>query len=318
MNKPFPYSLDNKRYHTWNYHLRQTFGNKVMKLPVDAGFTCPNIDGTRGRGGCIYCSAAGSGDFAGSRRLDTAAQLAEVRERFGGKWPGAWYLAYFQAFTNTYAPVAKLRERFEPALGVPGVVGIAVATRADCLPDDVVAYLEELSRRTWLVVELGLQSVHDGTARRINRCHDYGEFLAGYRKLRDAGLQVCVHLINGLPGEDRPMMLETARQVARLRPHSVKIHMLHILRGTRAAALYEAGRLPLPDRDEYVGIVCDQLELLPAETVIQRLTGDGKSEELIAPLWTGRKTVVLNEIDKELVRRDSAQGARFSPDAPGG
>lgn len=314
-DNPFPYTLDNKRYHTWNYHMRGTFGRKVMKISLDAGFTCPNIDGTRGRGGCVYCSPAGSGDFAGDAAIDTAAQFDQVRMRIGGKWPGAAYIAYFQAHTNTYAPPAALRRRFEPVLALDDVVGIAIATRADCLPDAVVDYLGALSRRTWLLVELGLQSVHDGTARRINRCHSYAEFLEGYTKLRKAGLRVCVHLINGLPGEDRAMMLESARQVGKLRPHSVKLHMLHILRRTAAEALYARGEWPMLTREEYVRIVCEQLELFAAETVIQRLTGDGAAADLLAPLWTANKMTVLNEIDKELIRRDSFQGLRFDGEA---
>lgn len=310
MDNPFPHTLDNKRYHTWNYHMHRSFGGKVMKIPLDGGFTCPNIDGRRGWGGCIYCSAAGSGDFAGDAGLDIPTQFGQVRARVGGKWPGAAYIAYFQAHTNTYGSVAQLRARFEPALDIPGVVGIAVATRADCLPPEVVAYLRDLSRRTWLLVELGLQSVHDRTALRINRCHSCAEFVEGYRRLREADVRVCVHLINGLPGEDRAMMLETAEQVGTLHPHSVKLHMLHVLRGTAAARLYEAGQLPLLTREEYVGIVCDQLERLPAETVIQRLTGDGKAADLLAPLWTCRKVEVLNEIDKEMARRGTIQGCR--------
>lgn len=308
----FPYSLDNKRYHTQNYALRREFGRKVMKIPLDAGFTCPNIDGTKGRGGCIYCSSAGSGDFAGDNTRDTAAQFREVRARIGGKWPGADYIAYFQAHTNTYAPVSVLRERFEPLLALPEVVGIAVATRADCLSREAIAYLRELADRTWLEVELGLQTAHDDTAHKINRCHSWEEFLGGYRLLREAGLRVAVHLINGLPGETRDRMLETARRVGELRPHSVKIHMLHVLRGTEAAEWYLRGELPLLTREQYVATVCDQLELLPPEIVIQRLTGDGKAEDLIAPLWTRKKTIVLNEIDRELVRRDSFQGRRLA------
>lgn len=308
MSNPFPFTLDNKRYHTWNYHMRETFGGKVMKIPLDAGFTCPNIDGSKGRGGCIYCSAAGSGDFAGDSSLAITDQFYAMRKRMSSKWPDAQCMAYYQAHTNTYTTVDKLCAVIEPVLALPEVVGVAIATRADCLPEEIMDYLGALSERTWLLVELGLQTIHDRTAEIINRCHTYADFLQGYRKLTGRGIRVCVHLINGLPGETAEMMRETAYQVGQLQPHSVKIHMLHLLKGTKAAALYAQNNLPLLTREAYVSIVCDQLELLPPEIVLQRLTGDGKAEDMIAPLWTQKKTIVLNEIDKLLVRRESWQG----------
>lgn len=311
VENPFPFSDDNKRYHTWNYHLRHTFGEKVAKIPLDGGFTCPNIDGTKGTGGCTYCSGRGSGDFAGPRELDVVTQLQQGRRAMAHKWGEVKAIAYFQAFTNTYAPVERLRALFEPVLSEPGVVGLSVATRPDALPEEVVEYLAELNARTFLTVELGLQSVHDQTGRRINRGHTWAEFVEGYHKLADRGIRVCVHLIDGLPGEDRAMMLETARQVAALRPYSVKIHLLHLLRGTPMAREYGAEAFSLMSMEEYVQTVCDQLELLPPETVIQRVTGDGKKEDLIGPLWSLKKFVVINEIDKELYRRGSVQGIRF-------
>lgn len=311
MQNPFPYTLDNKRYHTWNYHMRTTFGKKMMKIPLDAGFSCPNIDGTKGWGGCVYCSPAGSGDFAGDAALAMAAQFSQVCAQMGGKWPGADYIAYFQAHTNTYTSVAELRSKVEQVLYLPKVVGVAIATRADCLPPEMVGYLTALSRQTWLLVELGLQTIHDQTANRINRCHEYADFLQGYRQLQQAGIQTCVHLINSLPGEDREMMLESARTIGALKPHSIKLHMLHVLQGTKAAKLYAAQQLPLLTREEYIALICDQLEWIPPQTVIQRLTGDGKAEDLIAPLWTKNKTTLLNAIDRELVRRGSWQGKRI-------
>ena len=226
------------------------------------------------------------------------------------KWPGSASIVYFNAGTNTYAPAAKLRALFEEALSFPDVVGLAVATRADALPDEVVELLRELDRRTFLVVELGLQTVHDSTAKLINRGHDYAAFLDGFSKL--SGLNVCVHIINGLPGESREMMLETARELARLRPMMVKIHMLYVTRGTPIARTWEKGALPLLTREEYTSTVCDQLELLPPETVIGRLTGDGERSSLLAPDWTLKKLVVLNEIDKEMVRRNGYQGKHYA------
>ena len=305
---PFPYAEDNKRYYTWNYYLRQTFGGKVCKIPLDGGFTCPNIDGAKGTGGCSYCSGRGSGDFAGDPALSIPEQLAQGAAAFSGKWPNARYIAYFQAHTNTYAPLPLIRERLEAALGQPGVVGLSVATRGDCLPEEVADYLAQLSQRIWLMGELGLQTIHEETARRINRCHTLPEFLEGYRRLTERGIPVCIHLIDGLPGETREQMLETVRAVAALEPHSVKIHLLHLLRGTPLGEEYRRFPFPLPSREEYVRLVCDQLELLPPRTVIQRLTGDGPKDALLAPLWSLKKGVVLNEIDKELYRRDSWQG----------
>lgn len=308
MSNPFPYSDDNKRYHTWNYHLRHTFGTKVMKISLNAGFTCPNIDGTKGVGGCTYCSSSGSGDFAGDPAQKILEQFEEVRTRMHKKWSEGKYMPYFQAHTNTYAPVSVLRERFEPALRQPGVIGISIATRADCLEDEVLDYLSELNERTYLLVELGLQSIFDETGEKINRCHTYNEFLEGYKKLTGRNIRVCVHLINGLPGETKEMMIESARAVAALKPYCVKLHLLHVLKGTPIAAQLERGEFSLLSLKEYVDIIVSQLEVFPEETIIQRLTGDGAKDDLIGPLWSLKKFVVLNEIDKEMLRRDTWQG----------
>ncbi len=305
---PFPYSEDNKRYYTWNYYLKQRFGGKVFKVPLNAGFTCPNRDGTKGAGGCSFCSGQGSGDFAGDPAMEIGRQFDEIRLQLHQKWPQGRYIPYFQAFTNTYAPVEVLRQRYGQVLGRTGVVGLAVATRADALPEDVLDYLEEVAAQTYLIVELGLQTIHEETARRINRGHGWQEFLEGYRRLAERKICTCVHIMDGLPGESREMMLETACAVGLLRPHCVKIHLLHLLKGTRLAAEWAEKPFPLLSREEYVSIVCDQLEMLPPETVIQRLTGDGGAEQLIGPLWSRRKREVLNEIDKELLRRNSWQG----------
>ena len=311
MQNNFLYSDDNKRYHTWNYHLRHKFGCKVFKVSLNAGFTCPNIDGTKGVGGCIYCSDTGSGDFAGNPHDNIITQFYSVKEQLHKKWEDAKYIAYFQAHTNTYAPLEKLKAVFEPVLALENVVGLSIATRADALPDDVVSYLAELSERTYLTVELGLQSVFDKTGKIINRCHTYAEFLEGYQKLTEKKIPVCVHLIDGLPGETEEMMVQSAYQVGQLRPHCIKIHLLHILKGTPIEKMYESGGLKLLERDEYVNIIIKQLEVLPPETVIQRLTGDGGRDTLIGPLWSLKKFVVLNEIDKEMVRRNTYQGAKF-------
>ncbi len=313
MQNPFPYSDTNKRYHTFTYFLQQKFGGKVAKVSLNAGFTCPNLDGTKGTGGCTYCSSSGSGDFAGDPALDLRQQFEQVRAVMDRKWPGTRYIPYFQAHTNTYAPLPVLRERFEQALGFPNSVGLAIATRADCIDEPIADYLAELSRRTWLEVELGLQSVFDSTGERINRCHSYADFLQGLELLQSRGIPVCVHIINGLPGENREMMLHTAKTLAPLGLHSIKIHLLHVLRGTELARQWERGEFSLLSREEYVQIVCDQLEVLPPELVIQRITGDGEPQSLLGPMWSRKKLVVLNEIDKELVRRDSWQGKHYTP-----
>ena len=312
MVNKFKYSLDNKRYHTWNYYLRRTFGEKVFKVSLNGGFTCPNIDGTKSVGGCTYCSSLGSGDFAGNPQKSIHEQFSEVKAQLHKKWHDAKYIAYFQANTNTYAPVSVLREKFEPVLNEKHVVGLSIATRADCLPDDVLDYLSELNGKTNLFVELGLQSVSDETGRKINRAHTYEEFLQGYNALRERGIKTCVHLIVGLPGENRDMILKSALTVARLHPHSIKLHLLHILKGTVMAEQYARGEFDVLSRDEYVNLIVDILELIPEDIVIQRLTGDGGRDSLIAPLWSLKKFVVLNEIDKEMVRRDCYQGDRYS------
>lgn len=309
MENKFKYTLDNKRYHTWNYHLNRLFGEKVFKVALNGGFTCPNIDGTKGFGGCTYC-LSGSGDFAGNPEHSVLRQFEEVKERMHKKWPKAKYIPYFQANTNTYAPVSVLKEKFEPVLEQDGVVGLSIATRADCLPEDVLSYLEELSKRTYLMVEIGLQTIFDETGERINRCHSFEEFLKGYNELKKRGINTCIHLILGLPGETREMMIESAKCVASLEPTCVKLHLLHILKGTKIAKEYENGEFETLTLEEYVNTVVDCLEYFSEETVIQRLTGDGGRDTLIAPLWSLKKFVVLNEIDKLMVKRDTYQGRK--------
>ena len=310
---PFVYSDSNKRYHTYDYYLRRTFGGKCAKIPLDGGFTCPNIDGRCGRGGCIYCSDRGSGDFAESAALPIGEQFRITREKLGSKWSTERCIPYFQAHTNTYAPVETLREKFEKALSEDGVVGMNIATRADCLESDVVEYLAEIADRTTLTVELGLQSSNDETARLINRGHSFEEFVSGYERLLAASdkINVCVHIILGLPGEDEETMLRTVRDVARLRPHQVKLHLLHVIKGTAMARMYEKGEYTPLEKEEYVDLVCKSLELLPPETVIGRLTGDGMADDLLAPEWSRKKVSVINDIDKRLFALDTCQGAKF-------
>ncbi|EGD3652790.1 TIGR01212 family radical SAM protein, partial [Listeria monocytogenes] len=297
----------------WNYCLREEFGQKTYKVALDGGFDCPNRDGTVAHGGCTFCSAAGSGDFAGNRALDLKVQFQQVRDKMQTKWKDGKCIAYFQAFTNTHAPVAELREKFENVLNEPGVVGLSIATRPDCLPDDVVEYLAELNERTYLWLELGLQSAHDETGRLINRAHDYDCYVEGVRKLQKHNIRICTHIINGLPKETPEMMMETTRKVVESGVDGIKIHLLHLLKGTPMVEDYKKGDLEFLTRDGYVNLVADQLEILPPEMVIHRITGDGGVDDLIGPVWSLNKFEVLNAIDAELVRRDSWQGKLYQP-----
>ena len=311
-NNPFPYSDSNKRYHTFDYFAKHKFSAKCAKLPVDGGFTCPNRDGSVGIGGCIYCSARGSGDFCADKTLPIGDQLERELDVMRKKWKDPLGIAYFQAFTNTYAPVDVLREKFEAAIACPGIVGLSVATRADCLPPEVCEYLADLAERTFLTVELGLQTIHDDTARLINRGHSFADFVKGFGRLRKASgkINICVHLIDGLPGETPEMMLESARAVAMLHPEQVKLHLLHVLEGTKLAELYRSGAFECLTLDEYTDIIISQLEVLPADIVVGRVTGDGLGDALIAPLWSKKKLVVMNTIDKKMFKLNTFQGIR--------
>lgn len=309
MNFPFP--SDGKRYYTWNRHLRNEFGFKVFKVALDAGFDCPNRDGTVAYGGCTFCSVAGSGDFAGDRVDPISAQYEKVKSKMNQKWKDGKTMAYFQAYTNTHAPLHILKEKFEAALEQDGVIGISIATRSDCLPDDVVEYLAELNQRTYLWVELGLQTVHERTANLINRAHDFPSYVEGVNKLRKHGIRVCTHIINGLPLEDYNMMMETAHEVAKLDVQGIKIHLLHLLKGTPMVKQYEKGMVEFMERDPYIQLVADQLECLPPEMIIHRITGDGPIQLMIGPMWSVNKWEVLNGIDAELERRGSWQGKYF-------
>ncbi|PQP85833.1 TIGR01212 family radical SAM protein [Paenibacillus sp. AR247] len=311
MNSPTlssPLLWGDKRFHTWNYEMREQFNDKVFKVMLDAGFTCPNRDGSIARGGCTFCSARGSGDFAGSRRDDLITQFNSIRDKQHEKWPHARYIGYFQAYTNTYAPVDVLREYYEVILEQPGVVGLSIATRPDCLPDDVIEYLAELNERTYLWVEMGLQTIHQETSDLINRAHDTQCFIDAVEKLRRHGIRVCAHIIYGLPQETHEMMLETGRAVANMDVQGIKIHLLHLMKGTPMVRQYEADLFRFLEQDEYIKLVADTLEFLPPEMIVHRLTGDAPRKLLIGPMWSQEKWEVLNGIDAELEARDSWQG----------
>ena len=311
---PYPYSDSNKRYFTYEYYCRKNFGGRCVKIPLDAGFTCPNIDGHCGVGGCIYCSPRGSGDSV-PLNMTLREQYDAGRAALSSKWDVSRCIPYFQAPTNTYGPVGLLSSLFDKALEFEGAVGLDIATRADCLPDDVCALLAGLADKTHLTVELGLQSSCDKTAQLIGRGHDYSTFLSGYNRLRAASdkITICIHIILGLPGEEDETMLRTVRDVAALRPDMVKLHLLHVLRDTPLYEMYESGKyLPLT-QEHYVSLVVSSLELLPPQTVIARLTGDGMAEMLAAPIWSLRKTAVINDIDKLMYAQNTWQGRLYSP-----
>ncbi|MHC5190302.1 tRNA modification radical SAM protein MnmL/YtqA [Enterococcus cecorum] len=307
----FLYAEDqNKRYHSWNYALRQQFGEKIFKVPIDGGFDCPNRDGTVAHGGCTFCSVSGSGDMIVAPEDPLPIQFQKEIDMMHQKWPGvAQYIVYFQNFTNTHAPLAVIKERFEQVVNLPGVVGLSIGTRPDCLPDDVVEYLAELNERLYLWVELGLQTTYEQTSKLINRAHSYQTYLDGVAKLRKHNIRVCTHLINGLPGETYEMMMENVkRTILDSDIQGIKLHLLHLMRNTRMLRDYHEGRLRLLGFKEYVDIICDQLELIPQDIIIHRLTGDAPFESIVGPMWSLKKWEVLNAIDQEMLRRDSYQG----------
>jgi len=308
----FPHPETGKRYRTLNTHLRDKYDSKVFKVMINAGFTCPNIDGTVAYGGCTFCTTRGSGDFAGNPKDDLVKQFKEVRDRMHIKWPDAKYIGYFQAFTNTHAPLEVLREKYEAVVAAdPDIVALSIGTRPDCLPDDVVEYLGELNERVDLWIELGLQTIHDKTGKLINRAHDYQTFLDGLAKLRSKNIDVIVHIINGLPNETHEMMMETARTVGRLDIQGLKIHLLHVMEGTPMERMVQKNMLRLLERDEYVDLIVRQLEVIHPEIVMHRITGDGPRENLVGPWWSINKWEILNQIDDTLAERDTWQGRLF-------
>lgn len=305
----FKYSLDNKRYHTLNYYLKNRFHEKVYKVSLNAGFTCPNIDGTKGYGGCIYCSKTGSGEFGGNINDDLITQFNKVKEVMDKKWHGK-YIAYFQARSNTYAPVNILKERYETVLKLDNVIGLFIATRCDCITDECLDYLTLLNKRTYLTIELGLQTIHESTSKLINRGHTLKEFTDTVKKLRERNIDVVVHIINGLPYETKEMMLETVKFVNKLDIQGIKIHMLNIIKDTPLETLYNKEHFHVLTKEEYIDIVISELELLDSKIVIHRITADPDPKTLIEPTWLLKKTVLLNDIDKEMKRRNTYQGIK--------
>ena len=308
MINPFIYSDNNKRYHTLDYFYKHKFNSKVCKISLNAGFSCPNLDGTVGYGGCIYCSKSGSGEFAGKIEDDLLKQFDDVAKIYEKKWPNAKYIGYFQARTNTYAPVEKLKEIYELILNQKNVIGLNIATRADSITDECLDYLEDLNKRTYLTIELGLQTINDKISKLINRCHSLDCFTNMVKSLRNRNIDVVIHIINGLPYETKEDMLNTVKYLNNLDIQGIKIHMLSILKNTPLEKLYKTKPFKILTKEEYVDIVISQLELLRKEIVIHRITGDPKVEDLIEPNWLIKKFGVLNEIDKEMVKRNTYQG----------
>lgn len=301
---------DGKRYNSLNHFLRERFGEKIFKISLDAGFTCPNRDGSTSTGGCVFCSPRGSGDFTGNAS-DLEEQFHEVKAMMNRKWKSGKYIGYFQAYTNTYAPVEVLREKYSSILEQEDVVGIAVATRPDCLPAEVLELLAEINERAYLWVELGLQTMHENTASRINRGYGLEKYVDSVKELKKRRIEVVTHQILGLPGEGRDEMLQTLDFIANTGTQGIKLHLLHLLRDTRLEEMYRMGDFQLMSMEEYIETVVDCIERLPEDMVIHRITGDGPRDTLIGPEWSLKKFEVINAIEHLLMDRDTWQGKRY-------
>ena len=304
-----------KRYNTLNDYYRQIFGEKIFKVPIDAGFDCPNRDGTVAHGGCTFCTVSGSGDAIVAPDAPIRDQFYKEIDFMHRKWPDVKkYLVYFQNFTNTHDTVDVIHERYEQAINEPGVVGINIGTRPDCLPDETIAYIAELSERMHVTVELGLQTTYDETSKIINRAHTYDLYVETVKRLRQLApkVEIVSHLINGLPGETHDMMIENVRRcVTDNEIDGIKLHLLHLMTSTKMQRDYHEGRLKLLGMEEYVNIICDQLEIIPKNIIIHRITGDAPCDMLIGPMWSLKKWEVLNAIDQEMDRRGSYQGCKL-------
>jgi len=303
---------NDKNYNTLDFELKNIFGEKTIKLSIDGGFTCPNRDGTIGKKGCIFCSERGSGDFNSDKNKSISQQIDEQKQIMSRKWKSNTYIAYFQNYTNTYDTVENLRKKFYEALSCENVRGLAIATRPDCISNEIADLLAELNSKTFLWVELGLQTINENTANLIRRGYKLEQFDHCLELLKKNNIRTVVHLIMGLPGESKEQMLDSVSYISKKSVWGVKLHMLHVLRNTDLAEYYMKSPFKILSQQEYVDIICDALELLEEHTVIHRLTGDGKKSDLIEPLWTLNKLKVLSDIDKELKIRESYQG-KYSP-----
>lgn len=300
-----------KRYRSLNYELRKIFGAKVIKLSLDGGFTCPNRDGTIGNRGCIFCGEEGSGEFTSSRKLSIRDQIERQKRFLSKKWSEGKYISFFQNFTNTYSTVKDLSRKYSEAIFQNGVVGLAIATRPDCLSEEVLSLLEEFNKKTFLWVELGLQTIHGETAKFIRRGYELDCYEKAIMELNKRNIKVVTHLIFGLPNETNKDMLDSVQYISNTDTWGVKFHNLYIQEGTDLYNYYIKDPFHILSRDEYISLVVDSIELLPQNMVVHRLTGDGKKELLIEPRWTLNKLKVFSGIDKELKERDTYQGKKF-------
>lgn len=302
---------DDKRYYSLNSFLKKKFGEKVFKISLDAGFSCPNRDGTISDIGCIFCSERGSGDFAGDRKFSIDKQFKDIKSMMSKKWKNGKYIAYFQAYTNTYGDINILRNKYDEALRQEGVVGLAIATRPDCLEDEVLKLLDEYNNRTYLWIELGLQTSNDNTAEIINRGYNLNTFETALEKLRRRNINVVVHTIFGLPGENEEDMLNTIKYISNKDIQGIKMHLLHLMKHTPLVKLYEANKLNFMSKEEYVDIVCEAITMLREDIVIHRLTGDAPRNLLIEPQWSIKKWEILNAINDKLESENLYQGLYF-------
>lgn len=300
-----------KRYFSLNYFLRQKFGCKVFKISLDAGFSCPNRDGTINTGGCTFCSDRGSGEFAGNREYSISKQFAQIKSVMNNKWKSGKYIAYFQAYTNTYAPIQVLREKYAEAINQQGVVALAIATRPDCLSEEVLDLLQEFNKNIYLWIELGLQTSNEETARKINRGYKIDVFEKALKNLNERGIPVVVHTIFGLPGENEADMLSTIKYLAQKDIQGIKIHLLHLIEGTAMVKDYENGNLKFMEKSQYIKLVCKAITMLPSNVVIHRLTGDPPRNKLIGPKWSINKWEILNGIDDFLKDNNLYQGIYY-------
>lgn len=313
-DKMFKYTNDNKKYHTLNYYLKEKYGKKVFKVNLNADFTCPNRDGTKGYGGCIFCSSEGSGEAAGNPKQDLVEQFHEIKNQRLKKWPDAYYIGYFQAYSNTYGELSKLKEYYEIILNQEDVVGLHIATRPDCIIDEMIDYFKELSQKCDFWIELGLQSSKDSTAKFLNRGHTFKEYEECVKKLRANNIKVCTHIINGIYNETYEDMIKTVEDVVNVGVDGIKIHMLHILKNTALHKFYidNQSDYKMLTREQFVEIVCKQLEIIPEEVVIFRIGGDALEDMLVEPKWILKKFITLNEIDKYQKEHLSYQGCNIN------
>ncbi len=298
----------NKRYLSLNHFLREKFGEKIFKISLDAGFSCPNRDGKISKGGCLFCSERGSGDFAGDRNFSIENQFVDIKNMMANKWKSGKYIAYFQAYTNTYAPIDILKEKYNEALKQKDVVGLAIATRPDCLSEEVLDLLEEINKKVYVWIELGFQTVSDETARLINRGYTLDVFEKALEDLRKRNIDVVVHTIFGLPKENKEDMLNTIRYLADKDIQGIKFHLLHLMKDTPMVKLYEKGMIEFLSKEDYIDLICQSICMLPQNVVVHRLTGDSPRELLIGPMWSLKKWEILNEIDKTMEDNDYYQG----------